>query len=120
LMNIQVLLGLGIRNATLRDQAHSLKLELSCELPPLHDAPPVPSKHLTRCLRNRVQARGARSDGEANFVDRASSAVSHHQERVQMNRALTGDIARRFTSPICPRRYSIYEFPVSWRTCRLP
>src|SRR4051812_4647632 len=55
-MHIQVLLSLGIRNAALRDQAHSLKLELSRELPSLHDAPPVPSKHLTRCLRNRVQA----------------------------------------------------------------
>jgi len=43
--------------------------ELSCTSPPrqsagarrshdepLHDPPPAPSKHLTRCLRNRVQA----------------------------------------------------------------
>ena len=29
-------------DAPILDQAHSLKLELSCELPPLHDAPPVP------------------------------------------------------------------------------
>src|SRR6266550_1687771 len=39
------------------DQAHSLKLELAGKLPSLHDTPPAPSKHLTRCLRNRVQAR---------------------------------------------------------------
>ena len=26
-------------------------------IPSLHDTPPAPSKHLTRCLRNRVQAR---------------------------------------------------------------
>src|SRR5206468_12716474 len=38
------------------DQPHSLKLELARKLPSLHDPPPVPSKHLTRCLRNRVQA----------------------------------------------------------------
>src|SRR5260370_34561481 len=38
------------------DQPHSLKLELACKLPSLHDTPPVPSKHLTRCPRNRVQA----------------------------------------------------------------
>src|SRR5437867_10542856 len=36
--------------------AHSLKLELAGKLPSLHDPPPAPSKHLTRCLRNRVQA----------------------------------------------------------------
>jgi hypothetical protein len=35
------------------DQAHSLKLELPRKLPSLHDPPPAPSKHLTRCLRNR-------------------------------------------------------------------
>src|SRR6187549_2449170 len=55
-MNAQVLRRLHIRHAPILDQAHSLKLELSRELPPLHDPPPAPSKHLTRCLRNRVQA----------------------------------------------------------------
>src|SRR5665647_242601 len=55
-MHRQVLLGLCIRHAALLDQPHSLKLELACKLPPLHDPPPVPLKHLTRCLRNRVQA----------------------------------------------------------------
>jgi hypothetical protein len=30
---------------------------LACKLPPLHDTPPAPSKHLTRCLWNRVQAK---------------------------------------------------------------
>src|SRR5258708_140022 len=55
-MHTKVLRGLRIRHAPLLDQPHSLKLELACKLPPLHDTPPVPSKHLTRCLRNRVQA----------------------------------------------------------------
>ena len=34
------------------------KTDQVCEshFPSFHDAPPVPSKHLTRCLRNRVQA----------------------------------------------------------------
>src|SRR6201989_3001867 len=56
-MHPQVLRGLRITNPALLDQPNSLKLELTGELPPLHDAPPAPSKHLTRCLRNRVQAR---------------------------------------------------------------
>src|SRR4029453_5409971 len=51
-----VLGGLHIGPAPVLDQAHSLKLELASKLPSLHDPPPVPSKHLTRCLRNRVQA----------------------------------------------------------------
>src|ERR1700683_1068833 len=55
-MHTQIVRGLGIRHAPIFDQPHRLKLELSCKLPPLHDSPPVPSKHLTRCLRNRVQA----------------------------------------------------------------
>src|SRR3954469_8752395 len=55
-MHAQVLRRLHIRHASIFDQAHSLKLELSRKLSPLHDAPPVLSKHLTRCLRNRVQA----------------------------------------------------------------
>ena len=55
-MHTKVLRGLRKRDAPLFDQPHSLKLELACKLPPLHDPPPVPSKHLTRCLRNQVQA----------------------------------------------------------------
>src|SRR5580658_5130934 len=55
-MHSKVLRGLRIRHATLFDQPYSLKLELSRKLPSLHDPPPAPSKHLTRCLRNRVQA----------------------------------------------------------------
>src|SRR5664279_4529505 len=55
-MHRQVLLGLCIRHAAILDQPNSLKLELPRKLPPLHDAPPVPLKHLTWCLRNRVQA----------------------------------------------------------------
>src|SRR5215510_4938610 len=55
-MHAQVLRSLHIGHASLLDQAHSLKLELPGKLPSLHDPPPAPSKHLTRCLRNRVQA----------------------------------------------------------------
>src|ERR1700755_34585 len=55
-MHLQVFGRRSIRDPAILDQAHSLKLELSRNLPPLHDAPPAPSKHLTRCLRNRVQA----------------------------------------------------------------
>src|SRR5436305_15183133 len=55
-MHVQVLRRLNIRHASILDQAHRLKLELSRKLTPLHDPPPAPSKHLTRCLRNRVQA----------------------------------------------------------------
>ena len=58
LMHTKIDRCLCVGNASILDQAHSLKLELSRELPPLHDSPPVPSKHLTRCLRNRVQANG--------------------------------------------------------------
>src|SRR5262249_9942983 len=56
-VNVQVLRRLHIGHASILDQAHGLKLELSRKLPSLHDPPPAPSKHLTRCLRNRVQAR---------------------------------------------------------------
>src|SRR5580692_3362240 len=56
-MHTEILRGLRIRHAPLFDQPHRLKLELACKLPSLHDTPPVPSKHLTRCLRNRQQAR---------------------------------------------------------------
>src|SRR5215468_12419961 len=55
-VNVQVLRCLRIRYASILDQAHSLKLELPREPSSLHDPPPAPSKHLTRCLRNRVQA----------------------------------------------------------------
>src|SRR6266516_4153643 len=56
LMHTQVSPGLRIRYAAILDQPHSLKLKLAGKLPSLHDPPPAPSKHLTRCLRNRVQA----------------------------------------------------------------
>src|SRR5712691_8383248 len=60
-MHTQIVRGLRIRDAPLLDQPYSLKLELACKLPPFHDAPPVPSKHQTWCLRNRVQATTATS-----------------------------------------------------------
>src|SRR4030095_9970078 len=81
-MHAQVLRSLHIGHASLLDQAHSLKLELAGKLPSLHDPPPAPSKHLTRCLRNRVQARpslpgtsvpvlgfGSQSRGERSRID---------------------------------------------------
>src|SRR5437016_3593961 len=57
LMHTQILRGLPIGHAAILDQPNSLKLELACKLPPLHLPPPVPSKHLTQCLQNRVQAK---------------------------------------------------------------
>src|SRR5436309_8501485 len=59
-MHAQVLRSLHIGHASFLDQAHSLKLELAGKLPSLHHPPPVPSKHLTQCLRNRVQAKSRR------------------------------------------------------------
>src|SRR6266542_1419942 len=64
-MHAQVLRSLHIGHASLLDQAHSLKLEFPRKLPSLHDPPPAPSKHLTRCLRNRVQANMPESKTEA-------------------------------------------------------
>src|SRR5579864_5442055 len=58
-MHTKVLRGLRIRDTPILDQPHSLKLELPCKFPSLHDTPPVSSKHLTRCPRNRVQANRA-------------------------------------------------------------
>src|SRR5260370_24608183 len=55
-MHTEIVRCLRIRHASLFDQPHRLKLELACKLPPFHDSPPVPSKHLTRCQPNRVQA----------------------------------------------------------------
>jgi hypothetical protein len=46
--------------APLVSAAASLKLELPCKLPSLHDSAPVLSKNLTRCLRNRGRARVTR------------------------------------------------------------
>src|SRR2546430_4578088 len=60
-VNVQVLRRLHIGHASILDQAHGLKLELSRKLPSLHDPAPAPSKHLTRCLRNRVQATSERA-----------------------------------------------------------
>src|SRR6266480_4250404 len=71
-MHAQVLRSLHIGHASLLDQAHSLKLELAGKLPSLHDTPPAPSKHLTRCLRNRVQATGL--SAEEPFVNVSSAA----------------------------------------------
>src|SRR6266481_5539472 len=56
-MHTEIVRCLRIRHASLFDQPHRLKLELACKLPPFHDSPPVPSKHLTLCLRNQVQAK---------------------------------------------------------------
>src|ERR1700756_2847520 len=70
-VNVQVLRRLHIGHASILDQAHGLKFELSRKLPSLHDPPPAPSKHLTRCLRNRVQATRAKlSDFTENKIMR--------------------------------------------------
>src|SRR5436190_5062000 len=55
-MHAQVLRSLHLAHAAFLDQPHSLKLELAGKSSSLHDPPPVPSSHLTRCLWNRVQA----------------------------------------------------------------
>src|SRR5947209_12982564 len=77
-MHAQVLRSLHIGHASLLDQAHSLKLELAGKLPSLHDPPPAPSKHLTRCLRNRVQAttRFVASSSSANRSQVCAMSVS--------------------------------------------
>src|SRR5271166_5166333 len=77
-MHTKVLRCLRIRHAALLDQANSLKLELACELPSLHDPPPVPLKHLTRCLRNRVQAIPPATSKKTffSFVERCTSGGS--------------------------------------------
>src|SRR5262245_7485986 len=67
-VNVQVLRCLRIRYASILDQAHSLKLELPREPSSLHDPPPAPSKHLTRCLRNRVQANVRHTLPQEHFV----------------------------------------------------
>src|SRR5208337_2877676 len=54
---VQVLRCLRIRDPAIPDQPHRLKLELPRKPSSLHDSPPAPSKHLTRCLRYRVQAK---------------------------------------------------------------
>src|SRR5207249_6018321 len=77
-MHAQVLRSLHIGHASLLDQPHSLKLELAGKLPSLHDPPPAPSKHLTRCLRNRVQARpsNVRDSRVHNYPPRWNAAPS--------------------------------------------
>ena len=50
-VNTEVFRCLNIGYASILDQTHCLKLELSRKLPSLHDHPPVPLKHSTRCLR---------------------------------------------------------------------
>src|SRR5437867_12271662 len=78
-MHAQVLRSLHIGHASLLDQAHSLKPELADKLPSLHDPPPAPSKHLTRCLRNRVQAIWPGRSG--------ASTMSNGQERNRLTQS---------------------------------
>src|SRR4051812_8431292 len=63
-MHTEILRRLRVRHAAFLDQAHRLKLELPRKLPSLHGPPPAPSKHLTRCLRNRVQANASKLRAE--------------------------------------------------------
>src|SRR4051812_3788785 len=76
-VNVQVLRRLRIRYASILNQAHRLKLELPRKLPSLHDPPPAPSKHLTRCLRNRVQA--IHRNFILNDIEREKTCLSMNQ-----------------------------------------
>ncbi|MFT0860187.1 transposase [Ancylobacter sp. G4_0304] len=56
-MDIQVAGSLRNGNAPILHQPHSLKLELAAEPPSLHSRSPVPLNTLSRCPRNRQQAK---------------------------------------------------------------
>src|SRR5262245_53247938 len=79
-MHAQVLRSLHIGHASLLDQAHSLKLELAGKLPSLHDPPPAPSNHLTRCLRNRVQAKQTQSIAWAVAAAECAQIMLYYKE----------------------------------------
>jgi hypothetical protein len=66
-VDTEVFRRLHIGYATILDQAHRLKLELSRKLPSLHGHPPVPVNHLTRCLRNRCRPGGREPEAEVAF-----------------------------------------------------
>src|ERR1700687_5657513 len=55
LMDTKIMRGLRHRHPALPDQLDRLELEIARKLPSFHGPPPVPQKHLTRCLRNRQQ-----------------------------------------------------------------
>src|SRR5260221_10402507 len=81
-VNPQIARGLRDTSPTLLDQLHRLEPEFSRKLPSLHDPPPVPAKHLTRCLRNRQQAKKPMKlyvtiTGLHGFKDRRKSAPRH-------------------------------------------
>src|SRR6202021_634732 len=109
-MHPKVLRGLCKRNAPLLDQPHSLKLELLRKLPSLHDPPPAPSKHLTRCLRNRVQARSSlqrfTSISIISFL--RSEPPGHRSIRLvrQLKPSLSGDFIPRKGKQYCPNQVS--------------
>src|SRR5258708_16093552 len=93
-VTVQVLRRLHIGHASILDQAHGLKFELSRKLPSLHDPPPAPSKHLTRCLRNRVQAKAAlanRRDDVSQLRTRVENAIS---PLLPHGRVLAEDVSR--------------------------
>src|SRR5262249_48961247 len=73
-MHLQVLRSLRVRDSSIPDQPYCLKLELPRKPPSLHDPPPAPSKHLTRCLWNRVQAKTVFPRGEPSLEPRRSVA----------------------------------------------
>src|SRR5271169_1401367 len=96
-MHTKVLRGLRIRDTPILDQPHSLKLELPCKLPSLHDTPPVPSKHLTQCLRNRVQAKRRNfrlSQSSHDTLKGGSVSVRDDQRRMYFVGTLASDIYR--------------------------
>src|SRR5262249_3780339 len=84
-VSVEVLRCLHIGHASILDQAHGLKLELPRELPSLHDPPPVPSKHLTRYLRNRVQARPVPQVLRGPQQKRQNRRRAHDREKLKHN-----------------------------------
>src|ERR1700691_4729917 len=100
-MHTQIVRGLGIRHAPIFNQPNRLKLELSCKLPPLHNSPPVPSKRLTRCLRNRVQASGKYEIGPRALGNRSILAAPFLETtRVRLNEIKQREQFRP-VAPVC-------------------
>jgi len=98
------------------DQPHSLKLEFAGKLPSLHDPPPAPSKHLTRCLRNRVQANTRVA------CPLASALMTPHSQSVSSYCMIRGPILDLESRPVrrdqqrtaCPRLPANRTYGVHW------
>src|SRR5262249_51944014 len=113
-VNVQVLRCLHIGHASVLDQAHSLKLELASKLPSLHDPPPVPSKHLTRCLRNRVQAKAPASRGvRVDYLPGGKLLHRRLPNRAALSRVL-GSLWTKRRFVLLGRFPSTSRQPLSW------